>query len=109
MKPLQEVTNKEIKVTATKDAGSFFIPFDSIEEGWKDALTCETKKPYFTKLNDYVGAQYKAGVCYPPIREVFTAFNLCPLKNVKVVIIGQVNIYYIHTHTSINIIKITKS
>ena len=33
--------------------------------------------------------EYASGVCYPPGKLIFNAFNLCPFHQVKVVIIGQ--------------------
>ncbi|MGC8000424.1 hypothetical protein ACP3XN_23830, partial [Salmonella enterica] len=32
---------------------------------------------------------YRNAVCYPPGKEIFNAFNLCPMDKVRVVIIGQ--------------------
>lgn len=60
-----------------------------IESGWKSCLMAEFEKPYFTKLSSFVHQEYAQGVCYPPARLVFNAFNLCPFDKVKVVIIGQ--------------------
>ena len=33
--------------------------------------------------------EYKNGLCFPPAKLVFNAFNLCPFNKVKVVILGQ--------------------
>lgn len=60
-----------------------------IESTWKEQLIGEFQKPYFARLTEAVRAEYKGGVCYPPARLVFNAFNLCPFHRVKVVIIGQ--------------------
>lgn len=61
-----------------------------IEQSWKDALAAEFDKDYFIKLTDFVRGEYLAGhVVYPAPANIFNAFNLCPLDNVKVVIIGQ--------------------
>lgn len=60
-----------------------------IEKSWKEALAAEFAKPYFASLVAFVRKEYSSGVCYPPGRLIFNAFNLCPFNNVKVVIIGQ--------------------
>ncbi|MBQ8294624.1 MAG: uracil-DNA glycosylase [Alphaproteobacteria bacterium] len=61
-----------------------------IEQSWKDALSSEFDKDYFIKLTDFVRAEYLSGrVVYPEPKNIFNAFNLCPLDKVKVVIIGQ--------------------
>ena len=61
-----------------------------IEQSWKDALAGEFDKEYFIKLTDFVRAQYLSGrPVFPAPQNIFNAFNLCPLPDVKVVIIGQ--------------------
>ncbi len=61
-----------------------------IEQSWKDALATEFDKDYFVKLTDFVRAEYLSGKpVYPAPANIFNAFNLCPLNQVKVVIIGQ--------------------
>ncbi|MBR3148470.1 MAG: uracil-DNA glycosylase [Alphaproteobacteria bacterium] len=61
-----------------------------IEPSWKDALKDEFEKDYFIKLTEFVRSEYLSGkTIYPEAKNIFNAFNLCPLSNVKVVIIGQ--------------------
>lgn len=61
-----------------------------IEESWKTALAAEFDKDYFKNLTDFVRGEYLAGKqIYPAARNIFNAFNLCPLDKVRVVIIGQ--------------------
>lgn len=61
-----------------------------IEQSWKDVLTEEFEKDYFKQLTDFVRSEYMSGkTIYPEPKNIFNAFNLCPLSNVKVVIIGQ--------------------
>ena len=62
----------------------------NIEQSWKDALKAEFDKEYFIKLTDFVRGEYLSGkTVYPAPKNIFNAFNLCPLDRVKVVIIGQ--------------------
>lgn len=61
-----------------------------IEPSWKEALSPEFDKEYFVKLTDFVRGEYMSGrAVYPAAKNIFAAFDLCPLDNVKVVIIGQ--------------------
>jgi len=63
-----------------------------IHESWKAVLGGEFEKPYFKQLADFVSSEYDAKhgkVCYPPGKEIFSAFDHCPFDQVKVVIIGQ--------------------
>jgi uracil-DNA glycosylase len=60
-----------------------------IEESWHRQLSSEFDKDYFVKLTEFVRNEYSKGLCFPPGRFIFNAFNLCPFDKVKVVIIGQ--------------------
>ncbi len=60
-----------------------------IEQSWSEALAPEFEKEYFQRLTTFVREEYRTNICYPPGAEIFNAFNLCPLNNVKVVILGQ--------------------
>ena len=60
-----------------------------IENSWKEVLNEEFEKDYFKNLINFVRNEYRQHTCYPPGKEIFNAFNLCPIDNVKVVIIGQ--------------------
>ena len=60
-----------------------------IAEDWKAILKEEFSKPYFDELVTFVKQEYSAGVVYPEPRNIFRAFDKCPLDRLKVVIIGQ--------------------
>ncbi|MBQ7926222.1 MAG: uracil-DNA glycosylase [Lachnospiraceae bacterium] len=61
----------------------------AIENDWLEVLSEEFKKPYYRELYEFVKKEYNTTRIFPPSDEIFTAFNLTPLKEVKVVIIGQ--------------------
>ena len=61
----------------------------AIEPSWQEVLQSEFDKEYFVKLAQFVRQEYSRGTCYPPGKEIFNAFNLCPFNKVKVVILGQ--------------------
>lgn len=60
-----------------------------IAEDWKEILREEFAKPYFDELVGFVKGEYASGVIYPEGRNIFRAFDKCPLDRLKVVIIGQ--------------------
>ena len=61
-----------------------------IEQSWKEALAGEFEKPYFASLVSFLRNEKAAGkVIYPPGSQIFRAFDLTPVQNVKVVILGQ--------------------
>ena len=61
-----------------------------IEQSWKDALAGEFEKPYFASLVRFLHEEKSSGQkIYPPGSQIFKAFELTPLDNLKVVILGQ--------------------
>ena len=61
-----------------------------IENTWKAALAPEFEKPYFEQLVRFLHQEKAAGkVIYPPGSQIFRAFELTPMPQVKVVILGQ--------------------
>ena len=60
-----------------------------ISNDWLAELGPEFKKPYYAKLYEFVKNEYNTKQVFPPSEEIFTAFHLTPLSQVKVVIIGQ--------------------
>ena len=61
-----------------------------IEQSWKEALAGEFEKPYFAELVNFLRQEKAAGkVIYPPGSQIFRAFALTPVSQVKVVILGQ--------------------
>lgn len=61
-----------------------------IEASWQAALREEFDQDYFSKITKYLSAEKAAGTTiYPKEQDIFNAFTLCPLTQVKVVILGQ--------------------
>jgi len=60
-----------------------------IAPSWKERLSDEFGKTYFTQLIDFVKQEYQTETVYPPGKEIFRAFDYCDFDDVKVVIIGQ--------------------
>ncbi len=60
-----------------------------MEPGWKAILKDEFEKPYFKNLVEFVKNEYASAKCFPPGKQIFSAFDHAPFDEVKVVIIGQ--------------------
>lgn len=60
-----------------------------ITNDWADALAPEYKKPYYRQLFNFVVEEYSTHRIFPPKDDIFNAFHLTPLSEVKCVIIGQ--------------------
>ena len=61
-----------------------------IEDSWKNALAGEFGKPYFESLVRFLHQEKAAGKkIFPPGSQIFKAFELTPVPQVKVVILGQ--------------------
>ena len=60
-----------------------------IAEDWKALLQEEFDKPYFAELVGFVKEEYASRQIFPAARNIFRAFDKCPLDKLKVVIIGQ--------------------
>ena len=60
-----------------------------INNDWLEALKPEFKKEYYKKLYLKVNEEYKTQQIFPASDDLFNAFHFTPLKDVKVVILGQ--------------------
>ncbi len=60
-----------------------------IEESWRKNLAEEFGADYFKELVAFVVSEYKEKKIYPPPKNIFRAFELCPFEKTKVVILGQ--------------------
>lgn len=65
------------------------MPEVRIDPSWKEALAPQFEQPYWGKLASFVRNEYTTKTVYPPAKNVFRAFDLCPFDKVKVVIVGQ--------------------
>ena len=60
-----------------------------INESWKELLDSEFNSEYFKNLIAFVKEDYSKTTCHPKGSKIFSAFDFCPINNLKVVIIGQ--------------------
>ncbi|MFR2836523.1 MAG: uracil-DNA glycosylase [[Clostridium] nexile] len=61
----------------------------AINGDWLEALKDEFKKDYYKQLFQKVNEEYRTRLIFPLANDIFNAFHLTPLKDVKVVILGQ--------------------
>lgn len=64
--------------------------FARLPASWAQALAGELAQPYMHDLQDFLNNREAAGAAiYPPASDRFRAFELTPLEQVKVVVLGQ--------------------
>ncbi|WP_141046114.1 uracil-DNA glycosylase [Aliarcobacter cryaerophilus] len=56
---------------------------------WKDIIENEQQKPYYEKLKEEIDKRYENSTVFPEKQNIFKAFSLTKLDNLKVVILGQ--------------------
>ena len=60
-----------------------------ITNDWLEAIQPEFSKPYYKELYSFVKDEYSKTIVYPPAEDIFNAFHFTPLKDVKVLLLGQ--------------------
>ncbi|MBR3762737.1 MAG: uracil-DNA glycosylase [Lachnospiraceae bacterium] len=60
-----------------------------ISNDWLPAIKGEFQKPYYKKLHQTIMQEYQTRQIFPEAEDLFNAFHLTSLKDVKVVIFGQ--------------------
>jgi uracil-DNA glycosylase len=56
---------------------------------WEKLIEVEEQKDYFKKLKDEIDKRYETSNVFPEKQNIFKAFSLTALDNLKVVILGQ--------------------
>lgn len=60
------------------------------DPSWNNVLQDHMASDKFQSLMQQIESQISSGAeVYPPVKDIFSALNLCPLDDVKVVIVGQ--------------------
>ncbi|TVR78854.1 MAG: uracil-DNA glycosylase [Chitinophagaceae bacterium] len=61
-----------------------------IEKSWEALLKGSFKDPYFHEIKKYLlNEKQKGKLIYPQAKNIFKAFDLCPVDHVKIIILGQ--------------------
>ncbi|MCT7521102.1 uracil-DNA glycosylase [Aliarcobacter cryaerophilus] len=56
---------------------------------WEDIIDLEKQKDYYKKLKEEIDKRYETTTVFPEKQNIFKAFSLTKLENLKVVILGQ--------------------
>lgn len=76
--------------TKTPEQKQAILARVQLPEDWKQALADTLTNDNMDSLREFLRSEYHAGkTIYPPSNQMFNAFNLTPLSQVKVVILGQ--------------------
>ncbi|MGB0375979.1 MAG: uracil-DNA glycosylase [Flavobacteriaceae bacterium] len=60
-----------------------------IHPSWQEPLEKAFASPDFKHLIRFVRQEYRLHRCFPPGKDIFRAFDLCPYEEVRVVLLGQ--------------------
>jgi uracil-DNA glycosylase len=63
--------------------------FNQIPKSWQPVLEPEFSQPYIAKLESFLKTERVTQTVFPPEAEVFSALELTPFENVRVLIVGQ--------------------
>ena len=61
----------------------------AISNDWLMEIKSEFNKPYYRSLYEFVCKEYNNNVVFPPKEDIFNAFHITPMSNVKVLLLGQ--------------------
>ena len=56
---------------------------------WQDIIDNEKEKPYYKSLKEEIDKRYEASRVFPEKKNIFKAFSLSKIEDLKVVILGQ--------------------
>jgi uracil-DNA glycosylase len=80
------VTNDSSAVAAAAQAVNLL---DFVPEDWRAAITPYVDPDVVRALSAFVVNEYRTTTVFPPKRDLFAAFRLCPLASTRVLILGQ--------------------
>ena len=60
-----------------------------IHPSWKKVFNDIFESSEFHALIRFIRQDYNSNACYPPGKQIFAAFDLCPWEKVQVVVLGQ--------------------
>jgi uracil-DNA glycosylase len=87
--------SKRQKMTANSDEVDELLSYlqdnrdNEDTQTWSTALEKHTSSASFARLAKFIATERKSQTIFPPPADTFSALNLTPLKDVKVVIVGQ--------------------
>ncbi|KAG0674611.1 uracil DNA glycosylase [Pichia californica] len=88
----KSIFNKEkyIESLTTEQKYLLDLEINTMEDSWFELLHKEFTKPYFIELKKFLIKEWNSNTpIFPPREDIYSWTRLTPLKNVKVLIIGQ--------------------
>ncbi|WVR08620.1 uracil-DNA glycosylase [Kwoniella sp. DSM 27419] len=85
-------TREELRARIAENpkwASELQLELDTLGEDWLLALQDEFTKGYFLSLRNFVTTEQRTKKVFPPAEDIYSWSRYCPLKDVRVVIIGQ--------------------
>lgn len=80
----------EVPLTTLDSESHGLFSMARVHKSWLPCLTKEFAKPYFQRLKAFLRSELEAkNKVFPQPAKVFTWANLCPVSQIKVVILGQ--------------------
>lgn len=79
----QKMTNSEVEELLS------YLQDDNDSQTWYKALEKHTSSSSFARLAKFIATERKSQTIFPNPPDTFSALNLTPLQDVKVVIVGQ--------------------
>ena len=61
----------------------------NINNGWQEFFESQKEQEYYKRLAESIDDEYQANTVYPPKENIFKAFELTDIYDIKLVIIGQ--------------------
>ncbi|TKR64141.1 hypothetical protein L596_024723 [Steinernema carpocapsae] len=88
---IERISEKTEKSDSAKEETLLDFLKNSIrDEKWRGLLDAEFRKKYMTEVVEFLEKEKRKGAkVFPPRNEIFSAFNLTPFDNIKVVLLGQ--------------------
>lgn len=83
-------SNEPITIQSTNESFAETLKSQLKEESWRKVLKPYMDSESFASLACKIQSDFEAGATvYPPLEDIFAALNLCPLNEIKCVIVGQ--------------------
>ena len=60
-----------------------------IKNDWAEQVNAEFQKPYYLRLRQFLIDEYRTGIVYPDMYDIFNALHYTPFSKTKVCILGQ--------------------
>ncbi len=87
--PLADLLTEVLPLCTRAQSCVLLTPALRTQPGWRAALAPELASASFSALEAFVREERACHAVYPPPGSVFEALNACPLRSVRVIIVGQ--------------------